>query len=121
MIFIPMSYGVAYMIAKRIFGDARLEISLFMVLYAVLQQYGYVSVYTASTFLLFRIWQGKAMLANVFLPCLLLLGDTALKKRFKENSMYFTVICLAGHLLLLFNGSNFRWDRNGTAGSSLFL
>ena len=84
MIFIPMSYGVAYMIAKRILGDARLEISLFMVLYAVLQQYGYVSVYTASTFLLFRIWQGKAMLANVFLPCLLLLGDIALKKGSKK-------------------------------------
>ena len=84
IIFIPMAYSVAYLIAKRIFGESRLEIGLFMVLYAVLQQYGYVSVFTSSTFLLFRIWQGKAMLANVFLPSLFLLTDIFLQKDDKK-------------------------------------
>ena len=84
IIFIPMAYSIVYLIAKRIFGDTRLEIGLFIVLYVILQQYGFVSVYTASTFLLFRIWQGKAMLANVFLPLLFLLTDIILQKDSKK-------------------------------------
>ncbi len=81
IIFIPMSYIVVYSISIKIFGSSKTDVGLFLLLYAILQQYGYVSVYTASTFLLFRIWQGKAMLANIFLPMLFLMAENFLRER----------------------------------------
>ena len=81
IIFIPMSYIVVYSISIKFFCQSKTERGLFLFLYAILQQYGYVSVYTASTFLLFRIWQGKAMLANIFLPMLFLMTENFLRER----------------------------------------
>ena len=47
-----------------------------MIIIAVLQLFGNVSIYTPETFLLMRTWQGKSLFANLILPAafVLLLG-----------------------------------------------
>lgn len=90
MIFIPTAYSVVYLIGCRLFKNSRSEVGCFMLIYAVLQQFGYTSVYTASTFLLFRIWQGKAMIANIFLPLVFLSADTFYTE--KNNKKYWIVL-----------------------------
>lgn len=93
VLFIPTAYAVAYLIGCRLFKNSRREVFLFLVFYAVLQQFGYTSVYTASTFLLFRIWQGKALIANIFLPFLFLTADIFFME--KGNKKYWIVLTAA--------------------------
>jgi ABC-type antimicrobial peptide transport system permease subunit len=44
---------------------------MFMVLMAMLQMFGNVSIYTNETFLLTRTWQGKSFAANFIIPAVL--------------------------------------------------
>lgn len=48
-------------------------IPAFMIILAVLQIFGNVSIYTPQTFLLMRTWQGKTVFANLILPSALVL------------------------------------------------
>ncbi len=43
-----------------------------MIFMALLQMFGYVSMYTSETFFLTRTWQGKSLIANFVLPTLFL-------------------------------------------------
>ncbi|MEG0585799.1 MAG: DUF6077 domain-containing protein [Christensenellaceae bacterium] len=73
MILIPLSYLVFYLIGKKLFKNNQKSIWLFLIMLSVIQIFGNYSVYTTSSFLLFRIWQGKAILANIILPILFLM------------------------------------------------
>jgi len=67
-ILIPMSYMTLYLIARHLFPNRTKAVSLFMFFVVILHSFGYFSVYSTSTFLLLRIWQGKAVIANILLP-----------------------------------------------------
>lgn len=66
--FIPMSYMVYYLLLNVLFKGNRKKVSLGLCFISILNIWGNVSVYTAATFLMIRIWQGKAILANIILP-----------------------------------------------------
>ncbi|MFP3155320.1 DUF6077 domain-containing protein [Lachnospiraceae bacterium ZAX-1] len=68
IIFILLAYIVDFNIAGVLFPGEQKSKYLFLILISVLNIYGNFSVYTTSSFLLFRIWQGKAVLANIVLP-----------------------------------------------------
>jgi hypothetical protein len=80
-ILVPMAYAVYYQLGKHFFKENRKAITLFMFFIGILHSFGYYSVYSISTFLVQRIWQGKAVLANIIIPFLFLL----LLKVFKEK------------------------------------
>lgn len=65
--FILFAYGIYYLIAKELCREKR-EISLFMLLVAVLFMFGNYSVYSMETFLMTRTRQGKASLGSFALP-----------------------------------------------------
>ena len=71
---IPVSYYVYWMIGKCLFPKSREQAAVFLLLTSVVQMFSYYSVYTAGTFLLLRIWQGKAVLANILLPAIFCFG-----------------------------------------------
>ena len=82
LLFIPLADLVYYRIARELFRDREekhLLVPAFMVIIALLQIFGNVSIYTPETFLLTRTWQGKTLLANFLIPCgilsLLLLSE----------------------------------------------
>lgn len=79
-VFIPLAFLVAYLLISNFFEYKRQPTEYALLFLALLTIFGNTSVYTSSTFLLFRIWQGKAMLANVFLPGILLYGTKAMAR-----------------------------------------
>lgn len=69
-IFISLMYMIYFLIGKQLFKEDRKAICLFLLLLNILYIFGNYSVRTNFTFALFRIWQGKAFLANVILPAI---------------------------------------------------
>jgi len=65
---IPLSYAIMAVLGKKLFQDRSSSVQIFMFLLCVINIFGNVSIYTSSTFMLFRIWQGKAVLASIILP-----------------------------------------------------
>ncbi len=68
---IPLAYLVYYLIAKDLFKKDIKKILAFLFFVCILNIFGFASIYTASSFMLFRIWQGKAILASILLPFIL--------------------------------------------------
>lgn len=68
---IPFSYAIFALLGKKLFPDRPNAVMFFILFLCVLNVFGNVSIFTASTFFLFRIWQGKAVLANIVLPAIL--------------------------------------------------
>mgnify|MGYP001079058683 FL=1 len=80
LVLIPLTYLVYYEIGRILFGrpdrPAKAEgsgenLPLFMILMAVFQIFGNVSIYTNETFFLTRTWQGKAVAGSLVIPALL--------------------------------------------------
>lgn len=72
-IFIPLSYMVYYLFADLLERRKKIKNKgLFLLLVTIIFAFSGYSVYSQGTFLLTRIWQGKAMLAAFLLPAVLL-------------------------------------------------
>lgn len=78
-VLIPLSYLVYYEIGKALFGRRtegtdsllyRENLPIFMIVIALFQIFGNVSIYTNETFFLTRTWQGKAMAGSLVIPAL---------------------------------------------------
>lgn len=69
--FLPLTYLAFYEIGKCLLKKKKMYLPAFMVLTAVLQMFGNVSIYTNETFLLTRTWQGKSLAANFVLLVIL--------------------------------------------------
>ena len=68
-----LAYTVYYLIGKKIFRNDYSSIAIMLILISIMNIWGFASPYTESTFLLTRIWQGKAIVAGIMTPLLLLL------------------------------------------------
>lgn len=68
---VPLAYGVYWLLGQRLFKKDSKKTWMFLFFLAVLHVFGNASVFTVSTFLLVRIWQGKAVLASILLPLLI--------------------------------------------------
>jgi len=90
-VLIPLSYAILALFGERLFPEKPKAVMLFLLFLCVLNIFGFVSVYTNSTFLLFRIWQGKAVLANIVLPATLYFAFRAMSgnRNFGEWVMLF--------------------------------
>jgi len=92
---IILCYMVVYELAKKLFGDKN-SIIMFIMFFAVLNIFSGYSIYSSGCFLLFRLWQGKAMLVNFAFPLLILNCIDIYRE--KDNNytwaMNFAIICL---------------------------
>lgn len=68
LLLIPLSYVLYYEIGKKLFGSRRYLIPGFLLLMALFQLFGNVSIYTTETFFLTRTWQGKSLCCSFMLP-----------------------------------------------------
>ncbi len=68
VVLLSLAYLVYWLWAKLLFGDNRKQCALFLIFISMVQMFSNYSIYTSGTFLLMRIWQGKAVLAGVLLP-----------------------------------------------------
>lgn len=68
--FLLISYSVYGFIGKKLMGEEKKAVGFFLFFLALVQTFSYYSVYTQGTFMLIRIWQGKALLASFILPAI---------------------------------------------------
>lgn len=64
-------YLVYYLIAKKIFNKDLVSVFSMLCFISLLNIFGNYSVYTSETFMLTRIWQGKAVFAALIIPLLI--------------------------------------------------
>lgn len=91
LVLIPVTYLIYLEIGKRLCGEKKKLLPVFMLFVSLLQIFGNYSIYPASTFFLTRTRQGKAALGNVILPFAVLLmfllaEYAAEKKREKKDA-----------------------------------
>ena len=72
-VFVFLAYVVLFQYSRIFFKGKAGEQGIFMILCAVILWFCGYSVYNSEIFTMGRIWQGKAVLAGVFLPFLFLL------------------------------------------------
>lgn len=106
-VLIPLSYLVYYEIGKALFGRKaegndsllyRENLPIFMILAALFQIFGNVSIYTNETFFLTRTWQGKAVAGSLVIPALfwmfLWIYDGVGKKKRTDAGLWIVFVCV---------------------------
>ncbi|MDO4632270.1 MAG: DUF6077 domain-containing protein [Eubacteriales bacterium] len=84
------AFAVYYHIAGELFGEDEKSKGGFLFFLALICIYSYYSVYTQGTFLLIRIWQGKAVLAGALLPFLFCLSFRMMRE--ESTKKWFAVM-----------------------------
>lgn len=67
-VLIPLTYLIYFQIGKRLFTKKQDMLPFFMIVMALFQMFGNVSIYTNETFFLTRTWQGKSVAGNFIIP-----------------------------------------------------
>lgn len=95
---IPLAYAALWLLASWLFEKKRKNAWLLLFFAALIQMFSFYSIYTQGTFLLLRIWQGKAVLTNILLPAILYFCIRAMHQRNQERTdwlLLFALMCSA--------------------------
>ena len=98
-VLIPLPYLLFYELGKLLFKDGSAENQpVFMIIMAMFQIFGNVSIYTNETFFLTRTWQGKAVAGSLVIPAvlwlfLLLCGERKEEKR-TDVGLWLLFVCI---------------------------
>ena len=93
LILLPLSYVVFTLLGDELFKKNREKTAYFVLFVSLIQMFAFTSAYTQGTVLLFRIWQGKAVLASVLLPFAFYLGIRLIEREL-EKSDWVLFFCL---------------------------
>lgn len=91
--FLMLSYIIYGNIGKKLFSGDWKGTGFFLFFLALVQTFSYYSVYTQGTFMLIRIWQGKAVLAAVLLPAIFYVSFCCMQKE-AERGDWMRLLCL---------------------------
>lgn len=102
-VLIPLSYLVYFEIGKVLFCQNKEKgykesLPIFMIMMAMFQIFGNVSIYTNETFFLTRTWQGKAVAGSLVIPALFwmflsIYGGVAKKQR-TDIGWWIVFVCI---------------------------
>ena len=104
-VLIPLSDLALFSLAGELFDgqeNRERKRALFMVVIAVLQIFGNVSIYTPETFLLTRTWQGKSVMVSFILPCglyLLMTLSRGAKDEYRHTALMMFLLHTAACLM----------------------
>lgn len=87
-------YMIYWLIAKVLLKEKKEYISLFMIVIVLMYIFGNVSIYTPTTFMLTRTWQGKSMFSNLIVPTLILCF--LMMKEYGEKKLFWFTIAIVG-------------------------
>lgn len=96
LMLIPMTYGIFYLLGKRLFHKRKELLAPFMIMTEILVLFGDYSMYTMEHFMLARSRQGKAALGSIVLPMLLfmlLMFLDRLQEKKKIPLSYWGLLC----------------------------
>ena len=72
-VFIILAYMIYFLIADALFKEDKKSKYIFIIFLSVIYVFGAYSLWSNFVFLLYRAWQGKALIANIFIPFIWLL------------------------------------------------
>lgn len=99
MIFIPLTYMVWGLLGKCLFKSDKEKTLIFIIFINIITLWGNYSTRNNFTFFLFRIWQGKAILANMFVPAVWVLYLICKEEGYRFiNYITLFILILAGCL-----------------------
>lgn len=81
---IPLAYMAYAVLGRALFPKDKKAEGMFLMLAALIQMFSFYSVYSSGTFLLVRIWQGKAVLASILIPIIFYLCWQLMAKEEKK-------------------------------------
>ena len=93
IVMIPLAYVVYWLLAKEIYGRNRNQALWLLFFLCVLNIFGNWSIRSTATFLLFRIWQGKAILCNIILPLVVYIF-MKLAEESRSKKLTVTILCI---------------------------
>lgn len=85
LVLIVMAYALYYLIGKKILAKNLSMLPVFMIFAEIMVLFGGYTTYSAENFLLVRTAQGKAVIANIIIPFMLLLLYMLLEKLQREE------------------------------------
>lgn len=71
LVLIPLTYMLYYQIGRILLRKRKDLLPVFMVVIALWQMFGNISIYTTETFFLTRTWQGKSFAGNFVIPAVI--------------------------------------------------
>lgn len=96
-IFVPIVYFIYLLLANELFKKDKKQVMLFLLILNIIFIWGGYSGRTNFAFFFFRIWQGKAVLANIIIPMAWFLMIRAEKNGFKFiDFLLFLILNFAG-------------------------
>ena len=98
------AFMVMYMLGRKLFGADAAKICLFL-LFASVANFFMITIYTTSTFLTTRNYEGKCLLANVVLPGIFFVY-TELLEDVKDIRAWLTLLLIALGAPVLSSSSN---------------
>lgn len=98
-IFIPMAYMIYAVLADRIFKSNKKSVLMFLLILCILHIWGGYSKRNNFAFLLFRIWQGKAVLASIIIPLVMLFFVIAEENKYQFGNCLLLLITILGGVL----------------------
>ena len=99
-VFLLLLYTVLYRYGRRFFPDDPGARGSFLLVCACLMQFSGWSIYNQGDFAMIRLWQGKAVLAGVFVPLLIYYGMTVLGEMPGEGNLPLLFLANTGACLL---------------------
>lgn len=99
MILVPLAYMVVYCYIREISKSLVIG-NISILIYSILNLFGAYCVYSPACFLLYRIWQGKAILVNVFFPMMfymfyLISSNINDNNKFKKKVLFMILIMIS--------------------------
>lgn len=98
-IFIPLAYMIFWQLGLRLFDESKNKTATFILVLATIYMFGDFSNRANFDFLLYRIWQGKAILANIILPMSWLIYYECAVDNKKSNWIALYIVFIAGSLV----------------------
>ncbi len=89
VILILLVYVVYFMWAQELFPEDKEKQTYFLLYTVIILAFSMYSVYARGTFMFTRIWQGKAVLATLLLPFVLLFGIRLIKRDLSKAEFAF--------------------------------
>uniref|UniRef100_UPI004057B164 DUF6077 domain-containing protein n=1 Tax=Agathobacter sp. TaxID=2021311 RepID=UPI004057B164 len=102
VILLVCAFCVFWMLSDVFFKNDILHRCIFVCLIILLNLYGHFSIYSAETFLLTRIWQGKAAVAGIGVPAMFLIAMWIYEEGKKTS--YYIVLLFANLAMCLMSG-----------------
>ena len=89
---IIMGYGAFYLVGKKLLGEKKERVPLFMIMMALLVMFGDYSTRTPENFMIARSRQGKAAVGSIIIPILSFLLLVILKKMQEGQRMGWRIL-----------------------------